>query len=55
MQERIKQMSNEALEQEIAAIYWRGYQSVPKVYPMEKGVLALLWDEFDYRKRKKRI
>lgn len=49
MQTTIANLSGERLEQEIAAIYYRGAREAPGVQIREAGLLADLWAEFDYR------
>lgn len=49
MRTTIANLSNEALEQNIANIYWSAAKQAPGVALKESGNLGLLWEEFDYR------
>ena len=49
MRELIGNLSNERLEQEIGALYWRAFEDAPGVVLRETGVLGELWAEFDRR------
>lgn len=49
MKTTIKSLSSERLEQEIAKIYWLAATENPPIHPVETGLLAELWSEFDYR------
>lgn len=49
MKTTIKQLTNERIDQEIANIYWSASKEQPGLRLKEKGLLALLWEEFDER------
>lgn len=49
MKQTIAGLSNERLESEIAAIYYRGQREAPGVPIQETGLLSELWAEFEER------
>lgn len=49
MKTTIAGFSNERLESEISAIYWRAAKEAPGIRLRETGNLALLWEEFEER------
>lgn len=49
MKTTVKILSNERLESEISAVYYRFAKEAPGVTPREEGLLGLMWEEFDSR------